>query len=253
MLDLDDDGRLDVFATLFADSREDCVWAFLQPAHPAVEPWRAVQIDPGPLFGVHSQSAGRFDGTARPQVMVGETNIGGFGFGPNPAAEIYIYRRVGIASEPSGWERILVDTRGTHEATAADFDGDGYDDIAGDEENTELIVRRDAGDAPTAQLSQGIGRRELHGHWTAAGLTAGPFRQFRFFPCRAAREGSRQVQCPTNRRGRSGSNAWAARRRCRRMPSSVPSAGRAPRRPRRRLPDRELSRTSARPPASAAS
>jgi len=140
VLDLDDDGRLDVFATLFADSREGEVWAFFQPANPASDPWRAVQIDPGPLFGVHSQSPGRFDGTTRPQVMVGETNIGGFDFGPNPSPEIYIYRRVGIASEPSGWERTLVDTRGTHEATAVDLDLDGDDDIAADEENTELIV-----------------------------------------------------------------------------------------------------------------
>jgi len=88
---------------------------------------------------VHSQGIGRFDGTARPQFMVGETNIGGFGFGPNPSPEIYVYRRLGEARDPAGWERTRVDTRGTHEAQVVDLDGDGYADIAGDEENTELI------------------------------------------------------------------------------------------------------------------
>ena len=138
MLDLDDDGRLDVFATLFADSREGQVWAFFQPADPIAEPWPALAIDPGPLFGVHSQGAGSFDGTTRPQVMVGETNIGGFGFGPNPSPEIYVYRRIGDARVVAGWERVLVDTQGTHEAQVVDLDGDGLADIAGDEENTEL-------------------------------------------------------------------------------------------------------------------
>jgi hypothetical protein len=71
--------------------------------------------------------------------MVGETNIGGFGFGPNPSPEIYVYRRVGDARDPAGWERMRVDTHGTHEAQVVDLDGDGYADIAGDEENTELI------------------------------------------------------------------------------------------------------------------
>ena len=138
VLDLDGDGRLDVFTTLFCDSREGQVWGFFQPPDPIAEPWPAVLIDPGPLFGVHSQGAGSFDGTPRPQLMVGETNIGGFGFGPNPSPEIYVYRRIGDARVATGWERIRVDTRGTHEAQVIDLNGDGLADIAGDEENTEL-------------------------------------------------------------------------------------------------------------------
>jgi hypothetical protein len=140
VLDLDGDGRLDVFATLFADSREGQVWAFFQPVDPTTAAWPALQIDPGPLFGVHSQGAGSFDGTARPQLMVGETNIGGFGFGPNPSPEIYVYRRIGDARSTAGWERTTVDTSGTHEAQVLDLDGDGLSDIVGDEENTELVT-----------------------------------------------------------------------------------------------------------------
>jgi hypothetical protein len=139
VMDLDGDGRLDVFSTLFADSREGEVWAFFQPPDPTTPQWPGIQIDPGPLFGVHSQGAGRFDGTGRPQIMVGETNIGGFGFGPNPSPEIYVYRRIGDARTPTGWERTRVDTRGTHEAQVLDLDGDGLSDIVGDEENTELV------------------------------------------------------------------------------------------------------------------
>jgi hypothetical protein len=138
VLDLDGDGRLDVFATLFTDSREGQVYAFLAPPDPTMD-WTAVQLDPGPLFGVHSQANAAFDGTSRPQIMVGETNIGGFGFGVNPSPHIYIYRLLGAASDPAAWERTLVDNMGTHEARAVDLDGDGLPDIVGDEENTDLL------------------------------------------------------------------------------------------------------------------
>jgi hypothetical protein len=137
--DIDGDGRPDVFATLFTDSREGQVYAFLAPPDPR-DTWTAVQVDPGPLFGVHSQAAGSFDGTSRVQFMVGETNIGGFGFGPNPDPDIYVYRLLGDPTDPNAWERTLVDTTGTHEARAADLNGDGLPDIVGDEENTDLIT-----------------------------------------------------------------------------------------------------------------
>jgi VCBS repeat protein len=139
VLDLDGDGRLDVFATLFTDSREGQVYAFLAPPDPTTT-WTAVQIDPGPLFGVHSQAVGAFDGTSRPQIMVGETNIGGFGFGVNPSPQIYVYRLLGAASDPAAWERTLVDNTGTHEARAIDLNGDGLPDLVGDEENTDLLT-----------------------------------------------------------------------------------------------------------------
>jgi hypothetical protein len=139
VLDLDGDGRPDVFATLFTDSREGQVYAFLAPPDPT-KTWTAVEIDPGPLFGVHSQAVGAFDGTSRPQIMVGETNIGGFGFGVNPSPHIYVYRLLGSASDPAAWERTLVDNTGTHEARAIDLDGDGLPDLVGDEENTDLLT-----------------------------------------------------------------------------------------------------------------
>ena len=139
VLDIDGDGRLDVFATLFADAREGQVYAFLAPPDPR-DAWTAVQVDAGPLFGVHSQAPGSFDGSSRVQVMVGETNIGGFGFGPNPNPKVYVYRLLDAATDPAGWERTLVDTTGTHEARAVDVDGDGLADVVGDEENTDLIT-----------------------------------------------------------------------------------------------------------------
>jgi hypothetical protein len=115
------------------------VYAFLAPTDPTTT-WTAVPIDAGPLFGVHSQADADFDGTSRPQIMVGETNIGGFGFGVNPSPHIYIYRLLGAASDPASWERTLVDNMGTHEARAVDLDGDGLPDIVGDEENTDLLT-----------------------------------------------------------------------------------------------------------------
>src|SRR5262249_20562969 len=101
----------------------------------------AVQIDAGPIFGVHSQAVARFDGSARPQVMVGETNIAGFDIGPNPNPHIYIYRLIGSASDRAGWERTVVENFGTHEAQAVDLNGDGLPEIAGTEENTDLVGR----------------------------------------------------------------------------------------------------------------
>jgi hypothetical protein len=139
VLDVDGDGGLDLFVTLFANSREGEVHVFLRPRDPISEPWTDVLLDPGPLFSVHSQAAASFDGSSRVQVMVGESNVGGYQFGENPSPEIFVFRLLGAAADPTAWERILVDHHGTHEGQAVDLDGDGVPDIAGDEENTELI------------------------------------------------------------------------------------------------------------------
>jgi hypothetical protein len=139
VLDLNGDGRLDIFATLFTESRQGQVYAFLAPPDPTTA-WTAVPIDPGPLFGVHTQAVGQFDGTSRPQIVVGETTIGGFNFGVNPAPHVYLYRLLGAASDPAAWERTVVDDTGTHEGQAIDLNGDGLPDLAGDQENTELLT-----------------------------------------------------------------------------------------------------------------
>jgi hypothetical protein len=139
VLDLDGDGRLDVFATLYAETPASMVWAFLAPADPVHERWTPVPIDAGPLFGVHSQVAAAFDGTLRPQIMVGETGVGGFDFGVNPSPQLYVYRLLGAAADPAAWERTTIDTLGTHEATAVDLDGDGRLDLLGHQENMELL------------------------------------------------------------------------------------------------------------------
>jgi FG-GAP-like repeat len=134
-LDLNGDGRLDIFATLFTDTPKGQVWAFLAPADPTTGAWTAVQVDPGPLFSVHSIIAASFDGTTRPQVMVAEMNVGGWSFGVNPHPHSYLYRLVGPAGDPGSWERTVVDTFGMHEAHAADINGDGRLDITSGQEN----------------------------------------------------------------------------------------------------------------------
>jgi hypothetical protein len=134
VLDLDQDGRLDVFATLYAETPAGRVYAFLAPHDPRRDAWITVLIDPGPLFGVHSQVAAPFDGSARPQVMVGETNIGGFGFGTAPDPHVYVYRLRGNAADrrPGSARR---------SARAADLQPDGLPDLVGHEENTDLVGR----------------------------------------------------------------------------------------------------------------
>jgi hypothetical protein len=135
VLDLDGDGRLDVFATIFADSRESKVFAFLAPPDPVHQAWTAVEVDAGPLWGVHSQGVGDFDGSRRVQVMVGEPYSAGFGFGNNPSPEVFVYRLLGAAADATAWEKTRVDTVGTFEAQVTDVDGDGFSDIVGHEGN----------------------------------------------------------------------------------------------------------------------
>src|SRR5262245_4522190 len=48
---------------------------------------------------------------------------------------------MGAASDRAGWERTVVDNFGTHEAQAVDLNGDGLPEIAGTEENTDLVGR----------------------------------------------------------------------------------------------------------------
>jgi len=135
VLDLDGDGRPDVFATIFADSRESHVFAFLAPVDPLRQPWTPVEVDAGPLWGVHSQGVGDFDGSGAVQIMVGEPFSAGFGFGNNPSPEVYVYRLLGSARDAGAWERTLVDRIGTFEAQVTDVDGDGLSDIVGHEGN----------------------------------------------------------------------------------------------------------------------
>jgi FG-GAP-like repeat len=131
VLDVDGDGRLDVVTTLFADSLQGRLEVFFAPMDPTHVPWPSVEIDPGPLWGIHSQAVASFDGSARVQIVIGEPSAAGFGFGTNPAPEITVYRLRGGARDAAAWERTVVDTVGTLEAQVADVDGDGHLDIIG--------------------------------------------------------------------------------------------------------------------------
>jgi hypothetical protein len=143
VLDVDGDGRLDVFATVFADSLQGRVFAFFAPPDPVREPWVPVEIDPGPLWAVHTQAAADFDGSGRVKVMVAEPSAAGYGFGTNPAPEIVVYRLLGPPREAASWERTVVDdTIGTLEGQAADLDGDGLADIVGHEGTPGLVDPR---------------------------------------------------------------------------------------------------------------
>jgi VCBS repeat protein len=133
VVDVDGDGRPDIVATLFGDSLQGRLYVFLAPADPVAGPWTPVELDPGPLWGVHSQAVASFDGSPRVQIMIGEPNAAGFGFGTNPAPRVLVYRLRGPARDPASWERTVVDTIGTLEADAVDIDGDGRVDIVGHE------------------------------------------------------------------------------------------------------------------------
>jgi hypothetical protein len=78
-----------------------------------------------------------FDGSGHVQVMVGEMEIGGYGFGSNPDPNVTIYRLEGPASSSASWQRIRI-PGGMHEGTAVDLDLDGRPDIVGGDENSEL-------------------------------------------------------------------------------------------------------------------
>ena len=142
VLDLNNDGRLDVVASLFGSSPEAEVHAYLAPADPRSSNWTDVVLDAGPLFSVHTQALADYDASGRPQIAVGEMAWAGYGFGHNPAptpgTDIAIYRLEGHADDASAWHKytIATDDIGTHAADAIDINGDGRIDLISGEENS---------------------------------------------------------------------------------------------------------------------
>ena len=134
VLDLNGDGRPDIVASLFAESPAGRLYAFLAPPDARDPDWAPVLLDQGPLFGVHSLAVARFDGCPRPELVIAETNIGGWDFGAAPDPHLDLYRLMGAA----GWSRTVVDSIGAHDVQAADLNGDGLPDLVGHEENTDL-------------------------------------------------------------------------------------------------------------------
>ena len=134
VLDLNGDGRPDIVASLFAETPAGRLYAFLAPPDPRGSAWTPVLLDQGPLFGVHSLAVARFDGCPRPELVIAETNIGGWDFGAAPHPHIDLYRLMGAV----GWSRTVVDSIGAHDVQAADINGDGLPDLVGHEENTNL-------------------------------------------------------------------------------------------------------------------
>ncbi len=134
VLDLNADGRLDIVASLFAESPAGRLYGFLAPPDARDPSWTPVPLDRGPLFGVHSLAVAPFDGCSRPELVIAETNIGGWDFGAAPHPQIDLYRLTGAA----GWSRTVVDSIGAHDVQAADLNADGLPDLVGHEENTNL-------------------------------------------------------------------------------------------------------------------
>lgn len=139
-LDMNGDGKLDIFAVIFAESLEGHAYAFIQPSDPT-QLWTATLVDNGPLYAVHSEIAADFDGSGKPQIMVGESNLGGFSLpAKSGTTNIYMYRLLGSATDPAGWEKTTIDTIGTHEAAEGDFNSDGKIDFTGHFENTSVAA-----------------------------------------------------------------------------------------------------------------
>lgn len=138
LLDLNGDGKLDIFAVIFAESQEGHVYSFTQPADPT-QLWTATDVDNGPMYAIHSELAANYDGSGKPQIMVGESNQGGFGFPPKSGgpSSIYMYKLTdGSPDNAANWQKTTIDTIGTHEAALGDFNSDGKPDFTGHFENT---------------------------------------------------------------------------------------------------------------------
>jgi hypothetical protein len=126
VLDLDGDGRLDVFATIFADSRESKVFAFLAPPDPVAQDGRRSRSTPARSGACTARASGDFDGSARVQIMVGEPYSAGSASGAT--------RRRGLRLPPARRrERIARHGRRRASTRSApsrpqvvDVDGDGF-------------------------------------------------------------------------------------------------------------------------------
>ena len=139
VLDLNGDGRPDIFSSLFTDTPDGKVYAFLAPANPITGSWTPVQVDPGPMWSVTAFQVADFDKSGRIQILIGEMEAGGWAFGPNPDPQSYIYRLDGPAAGPASWTRLLVDNYGMHEAKAIDVNADGWLDIVSGQENFDRL------------------------------------------------------------------------------------------------------------------
>jgi FG-GAP-like repeat len=81
-----------------------------------------------------------FDGSGKPQIVVGESDPGGWGFGGNPNTQLNIYELIGNPADPAGWQKTTIDNIAAHELRTADLNGDGHPDLIADIENTNLLI-----------------------------------------------------------------------------------------------------------------
>jgi hypothetical protein len=111
--------------------------------------WTEHLLAEGPFYFPHTLQVVDLDGDGRLDILVAEMSHGGFGAEPHLRPRFLAYRNQG--GSPESWEASLLhEGIGSHEAKAADFDGDGELEVVGKswKNPSEVQVLRRSGSQP---------------------------------------------------------------------------------------------------------
>jgi hypothetical protein len=115
--DVNSDGRLDV--VLSASEGEGRVAWFEAPVDRRTSPWPERRVGAGQFVGAHSLAVADFDLDGRPDIAVAEMHTA-------PQRRMLVYFQ-----KPDAWREFMLAAHGSHNAVAADLDGDGDADLVG--------------------------------------------------------------------------------------------------------------------------
>ena len=115
--DVNSDGRLDV--VLSASEGEGRLAWFEADADHLAAPWRERPVGANRFVGAHSLAVADFDLNGRPDIAIAEMHT-------SPQRRIVVYFQ-----ESGTWREFLLAAHGSHNAVAADLDGDGDADLVG--------------------------------------------------------------------------------------------------------------------------